>query len=363
MNIKLDYSDDPMSAIILSIVGTARINCFYPLCGIYNPIDDRLDLRTSPHYRTSVGLTDDNLSPFKNGSELVTLTKNNYSWSVDAGEYFDKLWIRVPVDRFNSILTTTVDITPMTGISFNVIIHLLLNSMTSFPIKYDGDYVLIPLALHINMEHFIPQCEITLEVDDPEITIVGTRYHASNIASNITSNITFPDHFMKSFGIQQMVFSHTLDDSYCMERNLNFYDMVPYMIIMIQPTIPQNEGFVEQIKLNKFTLTLNNCNYNLDKEIHDLGTLANNRIYGIPLCSEAWNNPSDLFDRSKTTGYSVNMYRIDRTQMTLHFDPSTPKSDYRVLTLAVTHIVYRYINPHNIYHLAYNNASFDFMTS
>jgi hypothetical protein len=335
MNIKVWNEDDTIHAIILSQVVTAHINIYYPVCGIYNPIDEHVHLHKSNNYAdmSEWMLTQHHLLPFTNGSELVTLCQNNYKWSIYPMEYYDKVWIRVRVDKFDLILNTKVTIDGLSGMSFDVIIHILLNSMTSNPIKYDGDYVLIPLALHINLEHFVHQCQITLEVNDPEITIVGTRYC---IPPN--TDIKFPRHFAKSFGIQQLNCQHYLGPNYRINQQARFSDMVPYMIIMIQPEDP---SMICQVKLDKFTLRLNQqANYNLDKEIHDLGTVFNNKIYGVPFCSEAWDDPSNLFNRSKTTGYSINLYRVDTHEIILRFDPTTPMIKYNIRILAVTHIIY-----------------------
>jgi len=101
-----------------------------------------------------------------------------------------------------------------------------------------------------------------------------------------------------------------IDNIDLLKIKLNFNLSVSYFIIIVE----------KSIEVKDVTFVLDDeekASWNED-EIHDLGTKFSYHVYGIPLCLEAWDDPTNVFSCDQLTGHSINFNSIDDFSLHVH---------------------------------------------
>jgi hypothetical protein len=258
--------------------------------------------------------------------------------------------LKIRVEDLNSLMYSTIrlEIGGMIINQMSFITNVVIASMLGLNIRQSDEYLLIPIACIGDMlfDKYIPIFPLHTMSIGVLCGINGTNNVLPEIFIECTHHMCPSDlayarnEEMKwnAFHCQEMHFNRALTDS-TLDVNLTFGFIVPYIIILVKDC-------AASIRLKQIELSLNGATpYVLNgSDIQDLGFIFQHRAFAISFCPEAWDNPTQLFDRSHSTGYGINFGKCD---LKLEFNRDQSDNKYDFTIVGISHM--DYISRHGLF--------------
>jgi hypothetical protein len=319
----------------------------YPCNGIYNPnliiptSNTKLNMVEAltsliPNdqiQQMEAASTEQIIQPFNSGfgqtsHNHLTLTRealSNLRLKIRAADFERLLYCKIQLEIGGSRVN-----------GMNFLTNLIITSMLGLQIMHDEDHLLIPLAFdRMLFDKYIPifmYHTIRITVSDnavlPQMVLEATHHMCSNDLATVPyGSITW-----NAFECQEMMFTASLING-IIQKDVTFNYIVPYMIILVK-------DFPTSTNLTKIELSLNGATpYVLSgSDIHDLGFMFSHKAFALSFSPETWDNPTQLFNRTLTTGHGINFSHFEPS-LKLEFDISDGEYDFVII--GINHQTYR----------------------